>query len=252
MPRYNVAIGMITGDHKVHVGVLASFIELANSGQTDFNFTPIFRNGIYIGKNRTFTAMAFITNTECDYLLFLDADNGITLEGLKFFMEDFEDPEVNIVTGKYMYKDEERKGGLMVVGYRPDPENEPWLHYSIPEVGFTQPLVNITQELGAAILGCGCLMIRRKVFEDLPYPWFRCMWEEGPNGGFIHVGEDIFFARLAEEHGFDIHLDQRIESPHYMGSKSVPPEWDMTKGGSPYMPRVLPILTKDSETITRD
>jgi len=182
MSKYKIALGMITGDYKVHRGVLASFLELANSGQTDFNFTPVFRNSIYVARNRTFTAMGFIVNTDCDYLLYLDADNGITLEGLHYFMEDFEDPDVNIVTGKYLYKGT-TKEGLMVVGYRPDPENQPWLHYSIPEHGFSKDLVNVTQDLGPAIVGCGCLMIRRKVFEDLPYPWFQTMWETGSGGG---------------------------------------------------------------------
>jgi hypothetical protein len=244
MPKYKVAVGMITGDHKVHVGVLASFVEIANSGQTDFNFTPLFRNGIYVAKNRTFTVMEFVSTTDCDYLLFLDADNGITLEDFEFFMEDFKDPEVNVVTGRYFYKGT-AKEGLMVVGYRPDPINQPWLFHSIAEHGFTKDLVNITQELGPAIVGCGCLMIRRKVFENAPYPWFQCDWEEGPGGGHVHVGEDVFFARLVEKHGFDIHLDQRIGSPHYQAGNCYPPEWDKTKMVEMGKPITLQTITKE-------
>jgi hypothetical protein len=247
MAKYKIAVGMITGDHKVHRGLLASLFDIINSGRTDYNFTPIFRNSIYVDKNRTFALMEFVSTTDCDYFLFLDADNGLSIEALDFFMEDFEDPEVNVVTGKYLYKGT-AKAGLMVVGYRPNPIDQPWLHYSLPEGGFSKDLINVTQELGEAIVGCGCLMIRRKVIEELPYPWFETIWWESPLGGHMHIGEDLFFSTHLQKHGFDIHFDQRIKSPHYAGSECYPPEWNQINRregrdnggtGEPLVPQVI-------------
>jgi len=229
MSKYKIAVGFIAGNHSVHFGTLASFVELANQDMSDFELTPIFQNSIYVDRNRTMVAAEFLTEHDSDYLLFLDTDNGITRDGLLYFMEDFEDPNVNIVTGKYLFKD--GKEGRYVCGYQP-PEATLYNYVTLPEESFTEDVINLSQMVGTAVVGCGCLMIRRKVFEEVPYPWFNTPWVQGPgnDGGIGHlwVGEDVFFSFHAQEHGFDIHLDQRIKSPHYRGSKCYPPEWDQT------------------------
>jgi hypothetical protein len=229
MSKYKIAVGMITGDYKAHLGTLASFIELVNQDMSDFRFTPVFESSIYVDRNRTMVAASFLEDTDSDYLLFLDSDNGITKEGLLYFMEDFEDPGVNIVTGKYHYKGD--REGLFVCGYQP-PEATLYNYQSFPDGAFTKDVVNITQETGTAVVGCGCLMIRRRVLDEVPYPWFDTPWVEGPGSeggtGHLWVGEDVYFSFHVQKHGFDIHLDQRIQSPHYQGSKCYPPEWDQT------------------------
>lgn len=229
MPKYKIAVAMVTGDFKCHLGTLASFIELANQDMSDFEFTPVFVSSIYVDRNRTFAAAEALVNTDCDYILFLDSDNGITREGLLYFMEDFEDPDVNIVTGKYYYKGGNE--GYFVCGYQP-PEASLSNYLPLPEEAFYKDVTNITQDIGPAVVGCGCLMIRKEALNKIPYPWFKCPWEEGPgndNGkGYLWVGEDVYFSLHAQRSGFDIHLDQRIHSPHYQGSKCYPPEWDQT------------------------
>jgi GT2 family glycosyltransferase len=228
MPTYKIAVGFISGNHSVHWGVVASLIGLMNAGTEEYEFTPIFVNSIYVDRNRTMVAAEFVAETDCDFLLLLDYDNGITKEGLDFFMEDFKDPDVNIVTGKYLYKG--GKEGLMVLGYNP-PDAVDGFHVSLPEEAFSKDLTNVSQELGRkAVVGCGCLMVRRRVFEEVPYPWFKTPWLEGrgpdDDPRFFWQGEDVYFSYHVQEHGFDIYFDQRIKSPHYRGSECYPPEWD--------------------------
>jgi len=192
---------------------------------TEYEFTPIFVNGIYICRNRNTVAAIFVKQTDCDFLLMLDSDNGITPEGLRYFMEDFKDPDVNIVTGKYHFKkDDAANTGMMVVGHCP-PHCAPHFYSNLHESDFTKDVINLTQELGRGVVGCGCLMVRRKALEEAPYPWFKVDWPTNDVGRSHMVGEDLYFAYHMQDHGFDIHLDQRIESPHYAGDKSFPPEW---------------------------
>jgi hypothetical protein len=224
MPRYKIAVGIITGGSMVHQGLVASFMQIANEC-TEYEFTPLFVDGIYICRNRNNVGGLFMQETDCDFLLMLDADNGITPDGLRFFMEDFEDPEVNIVTGKYMFKnDDPLKSGMMVVGSC-EAHCPPYYHASLHESAFSKDVINLTQELGRGVVGCGCLMVRRKVFEEAPWPWFKVDWHKNDAGRTHMVGEDLYFSYHVQDHGFDIHLDQRIKSPHYAGSKCYPPEW---------------------------
>lgn len=50
--------------------------------------------------------------------------------------------------------------------------------------------------------GTGCLMVKRKVFEKVPKPWFKL---EEYNGN--PVGEDIYFCKKARKHGFKVWVD---------------------------------------------
>lgn len=226
MNKYKIAIGYISGGGLMHYGVTASVYDWMSKGMADrYELTPIFAPpSIYICKNRNHVGAAFLTYTDCDYLLMLDADNGLTAEGLDYFMEDFRDRDVGIVTGKYLYKGDKR--GLMVCGYCP-PAATKNFHASLPENAFATDVVNVTQAMGRAVVGCGCLMVRRDVLASLPYPWFRVVWD-GNETGTTMVGEDLYFSYLAQDHGYDIYLDQRIKSPHYAGKECYPPEWDMT------------------------
>lgn len=60
--------------------------------------------------------------------------------------------------------------------------------------------------------GCGCLLVRRSVFEALEPPWFEHT-EPG-------AGEDIYFCKKAREAGFTIYVDTRRDVPH-MGATPV-------------------------------
>jgi len=49
--------------------------------------------------------------------------------------------------------------------------------------------------------GCGCILIKREVFEKTPWPWFRYLESEKEGA---RTGEDVFFSIKIREHGFKI------------------------------------------------
>lgn len=61
-----------------------------------------------------------------------------------------------------------------------------------------------------AAAGCGCVLIRREVFEAIPWPWFK--WTESfPTG---REGEDIYFSRKAAEFGFTYKVHPKAVADH--------------------------------------
>lgn len=56
-------------------------------------------------------------------------------------------------------------------------------------------------------VGMGAMMIKADVFRRLPLPWFNISWL--PNGG-MWVGEDIYFCKLAQSHGFKVLVDHDL------------------------------------------
>ncbi len=60
-------------------------------------------------------------------------------------------------------------------------------------------------------LATGCLLIHRRVFQVLPYPWFR--WTLNP---LTNVGksEDFYFTDLCRKSGIDVYADTSIKCSH--------------------------------------
>jgi GT2 family glycosyltransferase len=226
MSKYKIALGMITGNNMVHWGLIASFMEMLNSNinwSKHFEFTPIFQPGLYVPKLRNAVAAHFLHGTDCEYLWLLDYDNGFHPESLLYFMKDFKNPDIHIVSGKYFHKNTDN---AMVAGISPPHAQDTFFQW-LPEGANSEPLINLSREMGSkgGCVGCGCLMVRRKVFEEVPFPWFETPYRQYEDGGWSMIGEDAFFCIKAEEYGFDIYLDQRIKSPHHKGDKCYPEEW---------------------------
>lgn len=56
-------------------------------------------------------------------------------------------------------------------------------------------------------VGFGCVLVRREVFEETPFPWFECRYDYDRK---LHIGEDIWFSMLATNAGFRIKVDQGL------------------------------------------
>lgn len=54
--------------------------------------------------------------------------------------------------------------------------------------------------------GAACLMIPRTVFQQIEGPWYKTATGE--------VGEDLYFCRLAREHGFEVCVDTSVVAGH--------------------------------------
>lgn len=71
--------------------------------------------------------------------------------------------------------------------------------------------------------GGGYLLVKSEVFKKVPGPWF-----ENRNDGFGAkgariVGEDIYFCRLLNEHGYKLYVDLNVKLGHH-GSVAWPPD----------------------------
>jgi len=59
------------------------------------------------------------------------------------------------------------------------------------------------------VVGAGCLLIRREVFEKMPSPWFASEWRsEG------HLSEDFSFCEKAKKFGHKIMVDVSVRPLH--------------------------------------
>jgi len=75
----------------------------------------------------------------------------------------------------------------------------------------------------------GMMMIETSVFDRLPMPWFNTQFL--PETPSEYMGEDVFFCRLAREHGYDVWIDHDLshEIGHVGGIEfheqlAIPPE----------------------------
>lgn len=226
-----IAVGITSVDHKIHWGIVASLFKMLTDGRyAGVEFEPIFETGIYIDEIRNRIGMKFL-NGDADFLFYLDYDNGLPVDWLDCFMEDFENPEVMIVSGAYHFKN---NTGTMVAGIHP-PHLPKGVYMWLSKESYTTDLVNVSKASGSdgAVVGAGCLMIRRKALSVIPYPWFTTQYGTA-EGGIMFWGEDTGFCENAGKAGLDIYLDQRIKSPHMAGDKCYPEEWrQLPKGGIP-------------------
>jgi hypothetical protein len=59
------------------------------------------------------------------------------------------------------------------------------------------------------VVGAGCLLIRREVFEKMSGPWFTSEWR-----GDGHLSEDFSFCEKAKKAGFPIVVDTSVNPLH--------------------------------------
>jgi len=213
-----IAVGMLSVNSLVHWGVVASWINQLNyhAGGHDLELVPIFKRGIYLDKLRNLVAIDFLAS-DCEYLFFNDYDNGFNVEALDYFIGDI-DSDRKIVSGAYFYRDQP----YYVAGFG-SPFHDEGVYRKISPGDFSEDIVNLTKAMGTSgMAGFGCMMIHRSVFENMEFPWFETYWHKTLKH---HVSEDTVFCQKAEKAGFDIYLDQRIQSPHMSGEACYPPEW---------------------------
>lgn len=65
----------------------------------------------------------------------------------------------------------------------------------------------------ADVVGAGCLLIRREVFERIESPWFTSEWSAS-GGEKGHLAEDFSFCKKARGTGFEIFVDTSVRPLH--------------------------------------
>ena len=77
-------------------------------------------------------------------------------------------------------------------------------------VAFTSDIdmdMRLTEKTGihtVCAVGLGCMLVKRKVFDQMALPYFGVSWNEDYTG---LVGEDLFFCQKARGLGFNINID---------------------------------------------
>jgi len=166
------------------------------SGIADFellevrsSFTSKARNA---GIDNKETHLVWQKHDGFDYVLHTDADMAFSPESVQRLL----DSDKDIISAAYRRRD---YPGDMVAGFWDEQRGAkflPWDSSGIQRVDFT---------------GCGLQLVKRHVYEKLPYPWyeFKSLVAKSKNGteyGY-EVGEDIGFAMKAKQAGIEIYVD---------------------------------------------
>lgn len=249
MPKYKIAICLTTGNHMTHVSLPITLIQmLSGRDWSDYEFKVIHENSMYIVINRNNAVERFLLDpdyADCDFLFFWDADNGLFPTAFDRFMEVMDElPEVSVLSGNYYRKTDRllSVAGVMLPGHD--------AFLSDVHMFLSGGITNLTKfgnQDTRGMLGAGCLMVRRAVFDAIDYPWFdtgfKFVKSQGKNS---FITEDTWFCAKAEEAGFDMYLDTSISSPHYAGEKCFPEQWHQYPKWKPEDDREIPVMTAEN------
>lgn len=153
-------------------------------------------------KNRNLSVQSFLSHAQqFEYLLTVDDDTGVPADVIDRLLS----VEQDIVAGiQPLYMQ-----GQLVANVMPFPtveESRPpwpdWLTWEPPAAPYR-----------VRYCGLGCVLIHRRVFERVEWPWFR--EDYGDRWGQNHVTEDIYFCRKAHRAGFDIWCHPEVICDHY-------------------------------------
>lgn len=143
--------------------------------------------GLTIEWARNEIVKAFL-KTDCEYLFFVDSDTGVPMGGLAELVGH----EKDIISGLYFG----RFAPFNPVMKRKQPET---LTYE-PIHDYPEGLIECD------LVGGGCLLVHRRVFETLKEPWYFC-----PR---VDFSEDAYFCMKAQEAGFRIYADTIVKCLH--------------------------------------
>jgi GT2 family glycosyltransferase len=108
-----------------------------------------------------------------------------------------------------------------------------------PEAMARRPVVLAPRPADALVptrvCGAGCLLVRRRVFERVKRPWFKCSRPRH--------GEDFYFTNKARAAGFQPYIDRSVIVGHEWGSVcAMPRDWVVTMLGEWMLARLPHLL----------
>lgn len=176
-------VGLVipTGGSQVHVDFAKSLLELVTHSDDHFVFINPRSSLVPVARNRGVTEAL---NNEVDYLLFLDSDMSFPAETAVRLMA----------------------AGKDIIGCNYLQRNPPHRSLAFPRGGGKKTHSGGVVEVDR--IPTGVMLVRRKVFETLPRPWFFTPVRE--NGGIL--GEDYYFCDKAREAGFSVWMDCELST----------------------------------------
>ena len=145
------------------------------------------------------------------HILFIDDDNIVPQGGITKMLNH----DVPIVSAAYLAR--KGTGLLVVMRWASDPpktfppKDFPYTKGLHPAEFERLPSKNGLVKVDA--VGCGCLLIKREVFQKLSRPYFKEDWGEESNTTHRY-GEDVYFGLQCYVKGIPIYVDKTVLSPH--------------------------------------
>lgn len=170
---------------------------LAFIPQPDFDKQPLLLRGVLnLDTERNELVKEALKNPKTTHILFLDTD---------IIVEEPKDPnqalrmllatDAPIASGLYRAK---KKKGFSYAMWVKNPEGEGY----IPVLEWTKGANWIKVDA----IGLGFCLIKREVFEKIPYPWFK--WDKP------QPSEDFYFCELLAKYGYEIRVLTDIKCSH--------------------------------------
>lgn len=173
---------------EIHPMVLESILHSANQYMTHAHIEAGYV--LPIDEKRNECVRKFL-ETDCTHLLFWDSDTVSVPGAIEKLLADDKD-----IVGATIYK----KGG----------DHVPCFGFWVPEQRiYRTPLpFPYNQLIPVDMVGTGFMLIKRKVLEKVPPPWFKC-YDKG------NAQEDIYFCLKAKkEYGFEVYVDTGLSLGH--------------------------------------
>lgn len=203
MNKPKVAIGLPTMN-SVHTYVLMAILGWMSEAMAtgDYNLCVIPTCGVQPVDNARNKIVEEFLQSDCTHLFFVDSD---TI------------PPANAIR-KLLAADKDIVSALTpIIEYNPANKDDiasgfykKWNCVGMNDTHVKEPYIGLIPIKGA---GGSCIMIRRKVFETVPFPWYRFV-NEDDDGKPARIGEDIYFCAMAIKAGFQPYADTSIVCGH--------------------------------------
>ena len=180
-----IAICVATRD-TVHVGFAKCLANLtASLARDNIDYELIINLGSVIPQQRN-TLVDVALEKDATHLLWLDSDMHFPDSVVKDFLKH----NLDIVAATYSTRVKPQRSVAFL-----DKNN------------LDLRLKNDTGLNKVFAVGMGCMLVTRRVFENIPKPWFQYVWNEDTQD---LSGEDIYFCSQENDTGFEIYIDSDV------------------------------------------
>lgn len=206
-------VGIAWLDPGVVAGMFAvSMIDLFSARQGRIKNVIRIEAGGLLSRARNDAVRTFMDDTNLDWLLMIDSDQQLSIEGFDTLVATADASKRPVV------------GGLYFASWTGDdiyPTPMP-MAYLLAENGKTYlPLHDYPSNARVAVdvVGTGCMLVHRSVLQAIRdeatphegpnFPWFRDMPVNG-----LWYGEDVYFCRRIRSLGYPITVHTGVQLPH--------------------------------------
>lgn len=206
--RDKVVIGWLDPGHVDGMFMLTVATIYAMRGSRIDGLMRVEAGGL-LSRGRNELAAQFLEHSDAQWLLMLDSDEQLSLDGFDKLIDSVHDADRPIVAGLYF------------MAWGGDRAAMPAIFNAVPESTKFRPVADYPtdQLIPVDSAGTGCLLIHRSVFEAIQadatphegkyWCWFRDM---PVNGDWF--SEDHYFCQRAKGLGFPIHAHTGVVLPH--------------------------------------